>query len=40
MQLTFAEVPDARTLRERLHERSRTGGYFDDVHGSPDYRST
>ena len=38
VQLTFAEVPDARTLRERLHEEIPDSGYFDDVHGSPDYR--
>ena len=38
VQLTFAEVPDARTLRERLQEEIPDSGYFDDVHGSPDYR--
>ena len=38
MQLTFAEVPDARTLRERLHGEIPDSGYFDDVHGSPEYR--
>jgi CO/xanthine dehydrogenase FAD-binding subunit len=38
VQLTFAEVPDARTLRERLHEEIPESGYFDDVHGSPEYR--
>jgi CO/xanthine dehydrogenase FAD-binding subunit len=38
VQLTFAEVPDARTLRERLHEAIPESGYFDDVHGSPEYR--
>ena len=32
------EVPDARTLRERLQEEIPDSGYFDDVHGSPDYR--
>jgi CO/xanthine dehydrogenase FAD-binding subunit len=38
VQLTFPDVPDARTLRERLHEEIPDSGYFDDVHGSPDYR--
>ena len=38
VQLTFPEVPDARTLRERLQEEIPASGYFDDVHGSPDYR--
>ncbi len=38
VQLTFPEVPDARTLRERLQEEIPDSGYFDDVHGSPDYR--
>ena len=38
VQLTFAEVPDARTLRQRLQEEIPESGYFDDVHGSPDYR--
>jgi hypothetical protein len=38
VQLTFPEVPDARTLRERLHEEIPDSGYFDDVHGAPDYR--
>ena len=38
VQLTFPEVPDARTLRERLEEEIPDSRYFDDVHGSPDYR--
>jgi CO/xanthine dehydrogenase FAD-binding subunit len=38
VQLTFPEVPDARALRERLQEEIPDSGYFDDVHGSPDYR--
>ena len=38
VQLTFPEVPDARTQRERLQEVIPDSGYFDDVHGSPDYR--
>ena len=38
VQLTFPEVPDARTLRERLHDEIPDSRYFDDVHGSPDYR--
>jgi len=38
VQLTFAEIPDARTLWERLQEEIPDSGYFDDVHGSPEYR--
>ena len=38
IQLTFPEVPDARTLRQRLQEEIPYSRYFDDVHGSPDYR--
>jgi CO/xanthine dehydrogenase FAD-binding subunit len=38
VQLTFAEVPDAQTLRQRLQEEIPESGYFDDVHGSPEYR--
>jgi CO/xanthine dehydrogenase FAD-binding subunit len=37
-QFVFPEVPDARTLRERLHDEIPDAGYFDDVHGSPAYR--
>jgi CO/xanthine dehydrogenase FAD-binding subunit len=37
-QFVFPEVPDARTLRERLHDEIPDAGYFDDVHGSPEYR--
>jgi CO/xanthine dehydrogenase FAD-binding subunit len=38
VQLAFPQLPDARLLRERLHEAIPDDGYFDDVHGSPDYR--
>jgi hypothetical protein len=38
VQLGFPRVPDARLLRERRLEAIPDGGYFDDVHGSPDYR--
>ena len=38
VQLAFPRVPDARHLRERLQEAIPDDGYFDDVHGSPDYR--
>jgi CO/xanthine dehydrogenase FAD-binding subunit len=38
VQLAFPHVPDARLLRERLHEEIPDDGYFDDVHGSPEYR--
>jgi CO/xanthine dehydrogenase FAD-binding subunit len=36
--LAFDRVPDAIALRERLEETIPVDGYFDDVHGSPDYR--
>ncbi|MBW3634676.1 MAG: FAD binding domain-containing protein [Chloroflexi bacterium] len=38
VQLAFPRVPDARQLRESLQETVPDDGYFDDVHGSPDYR--
>jgi hypothetical protein len=38
VQLAFDRVPDARTLRDRLDETISADGYFDDVHGSPEYR--
>ncbi len=38
VQLVFTELPDAGTLRDRLHADIPEDGYFDDVHGSPDYR--
>ena len=38
MRLSFDEVPDARSLRERLRETIADSMYHDDVHGAPDYR--
>lgn len=38
MQLVFPELPDARTLRDRLLIGIPDDGYFDDVHGTPEYR--
>ena len=38
VQMIFPQVPDARALRERLHDEIRDTGYFDDVHGTPEYR--
>jgi CO/xanthine dehydrogenase FAD-binding subunit len=38
VQLAFPHVPDPRLLRERLHEEIPDDGYFDDVHGTPEYR--
>jgi CO/xanthine dehydrogenase FAD-binding subunit len=38
IQLTFADMPDARSLRERLHDEIPDAAYFDDVHGTPEYR--
>ena len=38
IRLSFDEVPDARSLRERLRETIADSEYHDDVHGAPDYR--
>jgi CO/xanthine dehydrogenase FAD-binding subunit len=38
VRLGFDEVPDARSLRERLREAIADDMYHDDVHGAPDYR--
>ncbi len=38
IRLSFDEVPDARSLRERLRETIADSMYHDDVHGAPDYR--
>jgi CO/xanthine dehydrogenase FAD-binding subunit len=38
VQIAFDRVPDARTLSDRLDETLPDDGYFDDVHGSPEYR--
>ena len=38
VQLVFPELPDAKTLRDRLLIGIPDDGYFDDVHGSPEYR--
>ena len=38
VQIVFPELPDAQRLRERLREAIPDDGYFDDVHGTPDYR--
>ena len=38
VQLVFPELPNARTLRDRLLTEIPDDGYFDDVHGSPEYR--
>jgi CO/xanthine dehydrogenase FAD-binding subunit len=38
VQIVFPEIPDARLLRERLQEAIPDDGYFDDVHGTPEYR--
>jgi CO/xanthine dehydrogenase FAD-binding subunit len=38
IRLRFDEVPDARSLRERLRETIADSVYHDDVHGAPDYR--
>ena len=38
IRLSFDQVPDARSLHERLRETILDSMYHDDVHGSPDYR--
>ncbi|MGI9052320.1 MAG: FAD binding domain-containing protein [Ilumatobacteraceae bacterium] len=38
LRLSFDQVPDADTLRRRLHEAIPASLYHDDVHGAPDYR--
>ena len=38
VQLGFAQLPDARVLRERLHDAIPDDLYHDDVHGLPAYR--
>jgi CO/xanthine dehydrogenase FAD-binding subunit len=38
IRLSFAQVPDARSLHERLRETIADSMYHDDVHGTPDYR--
>ena len=38
IRMSFDEVPDARSLRERLRETIADSMYHDDVHGAPDYR--
>ena len=37
IRLSFDEVPDARSLRERLRETIADSMYHDDFHGAPDY---
>lgn len=38
VQLTFPRVPDARALRDGLNGAIPDDGWFDDVHGTPEYR--
>jgi CO/xanthine dehydrogenase FAD-binding subunit len=38
LRLSFDQVPDAKSLRERLRETIADSVYHDDVHGAPDYR--
>jgi CO/xanthine dehydrogenase FAD-binding subunit len=38
VRISFAQVPDARSLRERLQDTIDDSMYHDDVHGAPDYR--
>lgn len=38
IQIIFPELPDAPALRSRLLAEIPDDGYFDDVHGTPEYR--
>jgi CO/xanthine dehydrogenase FAD-binding subunit len=38
IQLRFEDVPSAAELRRAIEKRIPDGGYFDDVHGSADYK--
>ncbi len=38
LRLSFDQVPDTRSLRERLQETIADSVYHDDVHGAPNYR--
>ena len=38
IRLSFDQMPDARSLHERLWETIPDSIYHDDVHGAPDYR--
>jgi len=38
IRLSFDQVPDTRSLHERLRETIPDSMYHDDVHGAPDYR--
>jgi CO/xanthine dehydrogenase FAD-binding subunit len=38
IRLSFDQVPDARSLHERLRDTIPDSMYHDDVHGAPDYR--
>ena len=38
VQMHFATVPTAAALRRAIDERIPADGYFDDVHGSADYK--
>jgi CO/xanthine dehydrogenase FAD-binding subunit len=38
LRLSFDQMPDARSLHERLRETIPDSMYHDDVHGAPDYR--
>lgn len=38
VQVSFAHMPDAATLRDALAEAIPDGAWFDDVHGTPAYR--
>jgi len=38
VRISFAQVPDARSLRERLQDTIDDSMYHDDVNGAPEYR--
>jgi hypothetical protein len=38
VQLHFEVLPSAEALRRTIDDRIPHGGYFKDVHGTPDYK--
>jgi hypothetical protein len=38
VQLQFADMPDATELAGNLDQQIPVSGYFDDMHGRPDWR--
>ncbi len=38
VQCSFADLPDAAALRAAIEAAIPEGGWYDDVHGAPDWR--